>query len=310
MADGKPLLAELVSFKPPTLTARYAPVMWEPVAGTGEKIVALICVEPHGPNQLHIDRATYPVLSQERLRQLLGRQRAASATGVLEACASFMTERQRHGSPIVELRPLFQSFTVGPAMVARANSVPQLLDAAVRSVSAFGSAEQIAGTTRPEALRHTIRTAEFLRAIKTTLSSSDSRYENSFDVPLTLAGVEDITIDFAAGPLLVQMTSLAATKRQADRTKQEVQSKIFELDLARREMSEAGVQPALLINMDAMSASPSSEPYEWAARTHERVKRVAEASGVRMFEAPSILSAVEWLGDAASAAASPRQLQC
>jgi hypothetical protein len=189
--------------------------------------------------------------------------------------------------PLSELRPLFQSFVVGLAMVARGNSVGQLLDAAVRSVSAFGSADEMVTQEAMQVVpRHTVRTAEFLRGLRAAFVGVDRALDKNFDVPLKLvSGVEDITIDYADGPLLVQITSLASTKRQAESTKQEVQSKVFELDLVRREMIENALQPVLMVNTDALETAQSADAKSWAQRSRERLQRVADVSRLSLVEA-------------------------
>ena len=78
-----------------------------------------------------------------------------------------MTQRQQAGLPIDEIQPLFRGFELGPVMVARAWSVEQLLDAAVRSVSVFGSAEEmIEEEEARQSPRHLVRTGEFLTQLR------------------------------------------------------------------------------------------------------------------------------------------------
>ncbi len=277
--------SEMLDVAPP-FTARYRPLLWEPIQGTSERLVALVAVQAHESTAEAIAPATYPVISEQRLRQLLGRQRGTSAAGILRECASFITQRQQAGLPIEEVQPLFKGFDVGPVMVARAWSVDQLLDAAVRSVSAFGSAdEMIEEEEGRQSPRHTIRTREFLTQLRRIFVGNDKTYAARFDVPLRVRDVPDVVIDYAHGPLAVQVTSLPVTPRQAEHAEREAQAKLFQLDVARNQMGTNAFRPTMLFNTDALGESSGTEAKRLAERTRERLCAFARYGRIDVIEA-------------------------
>lgn len=269
--------------------ARYRPVMWEPIAGTGERLVALVAVQAHESTTQSIAPGTYRVISDQRLRQLLGRQRGTAAAGILTQSAEYMTQRQQAGLPLEELRPLFRGFEPGPTMVAHAYAVEQLLDAAVRSVSAFGSAdEMIEEEEARQSPRHMVRTAEFLTQLRRIFTANDKDLAARFDVPLRGRGdVPHVTIDYANGPVAVQVTSLPSTAKQADHTEREAQSKMFELDVARNHMGGNVFKPMLLFNTDALAEEFGGEARKHAESTRARLADLARYKSIEVLEAPS-----------------------
>jgi len=203
-----------------------------------------------------------------------------------------MTQRQQAGLPLEELRPLFHGFDVGPVMVARAWSIDQLLDAAVRSVSAFGSAdEMIEEEETRQSPRHTIRTREFLTQLRRIFVGHDKMHASRFDVPLRgPAEVPDVVIDYAYGPLAVQVTSLPSTARQAENAEREAQAKLFQLDVARKQMGENAFNPTILFNTDVLNEAPGCDARKYAEWTRQRLLGFAKYEGINVLEAetPSI----------------------
>ncbi|MBB1161489.1 hypothetical protein [Aquariibacter albus] len=278
------------------LVARYRPVLWEPLPGTGEKLLALLAVQAHETTALALTAATHSIISARRLRQLLGAQRGNSAHGVLRECADYMTQRQQAGLPIDELRPLFKSFEMGPVMVARGWSVDQLLDAAVRSVSVFGSADEIIEESEPANARHSVRTGEFLTLLRRIFVGADQANASRFEVPLSSSGeAPEVVIDYANGPLAVQVTSLPSTRRQAQRTDQEAKSKMLELDMARDHMGGNNFAGTLLFNTDALAEGASAEAREHALAARDQLSRVARYRGLHILEAPTPSAAARLL---------------
>lgn len=274
-------------------TARYCATLWEPLPGTGERIVALVSVESHESTAKVIAPGTYLVISAERLRRLLGRQRAAAAHAILQECAQFMTTRQQAGQPLDELKPLFQGFQVGPAFVARAYSVEQLLSAAVRSISAFGSADgMIEEEEQRQSPRHMVRTAEFLAHLRRLITATSKDLASRFDVPLPgRDGVPEVVIDYAHGPLAVQVTSLPVTRRQVEHSEREAHAKMFELDVARSQMAGNPLRAAVLVNTDALAHDIAEEGQIHAQSLRTRVAQFARHKGFEVFEADSPLVA-------------------
>lgn len=276
-----------LTFEAPPCIARYAPIFWEPIPGTGERIVAMLAIEPHLDTVLAMTPATYVVLPSARIRAMLGVQRASRAIGILKEAASYMTWRQAAGLPLEDLSAPFHGFTTGPAYVARAYSTEQLIDAAVRSVSAFGSAEGLLEEADGMDARHTGKTAEFLRALRRGMVGDDPTLKERFEKRLILQDAPEVTIDYAWHKWLVQVTSLPHTARQALNTQREAQSKLLELDLARKGMDGNAVAPMLLVNQFALSAPQESEAFHEATEMLKRLKQLAELYGAELRAAPT-----------------------
>lgn len=247
----------------------------------------MVAVEPHIDTVMAMAAATYVVLPGSRLRAMLGAQRAARAVGILREAAGYMTWRQSVGLPLEELSAPFHGFTTGPAYLARAYSTDQLIDAAVRSVSAFGSSEGLLDDAEDVEARHTVRTAEFLRALRRGIAGDDPSIRERFDKRLKLPDAPDVTIDYAWKKWLVQVTSLPQTARQALNAQREAQSKLLELDLARRNMDGNLIAPVLLVNQDALSAPKQSEAFHEASEMQVRLKQLAKAYGAEVMAARS-----------------------
>lgn len=272
---------------PPPITVRYCAVSWQPLAGTDERLVALVSLEPHENTQQLVTPATHCILGERRLNQLLGRQRGRAAHGVLQECARYMTQRQAAGLPLEQLSALFSGFTVGKPLVGRGYSVEQLLDAAVRSVSAFGCAdEMIDDEERHESPRHTVRTHQFLRDLRRIFVADNKDLVHRFDVRLAdQPGAPELVVDYADGPLVVQVTSLPATERQAELSLREGESKLFELDLLRGRMDNNALRPTLMFNTDAMQHAPGAEVLRYAEATRRRLAAFAQTKGIQLLEA-------------------------
>lgn len=275
-----------VDFAAPPCLARFSPVFWEPVAGTGERVVALIALEPDERSTTVLSSGTHCVLSAERLRALLGKQRGQAAHGVLKQTAEYMTHRQQAGLPIAELDTPFHGFTIGPELHARGYSIEQLLDAAVRSVSAFGSANELIEDEEPsEKPRHTVKTSEFINVVKRYVAGDDPAIKARFDKTLQPGGdLPDLTVDYAYHRWLLQVTSLPSTQRQSVNTLRESQSKLYEIEMIRRHMKDNQVNPVLLVNTDVLLGAAGGVALDEATRMLERLKRLSKAEGLELVE--------------------------
>ena len=168
------LEALAAAYKDPPCVARYRPIFWEPVAGTGERVVALISIEPHESTEVIVSAKTYCVLSPERLVALVGRQRGNASRGVLQEVADYMSTQQAAGMPLTDLAPPFHGFTVAPPLICRGYDIDQVLNAAVRSVSAFAHADaMLEEESAAETPRSTVRTTEFIKTMKRYVAAED-----------------------------------------------------------------------------------------------------------------------------------------
>lgn len=280
---------------PPHLVARYRAVMWEPVAGTGERIVALLSVEPIASASEELLPATYPVLRAERLRAIFGRRRGDASVGVLRECAAYMTSRQQAGIKLEELKPLFGGFVLGQIQQARAYSVDQLLDAAVRTVSSLGSADDFLGETDASRPGQTRRTAEFLREVRRVFSDGDEQRLQRFHVRMLREdNAPEIWVDYAAGHRIVQAASIPGSAKQAPPAESELKAKLLDLEVVRDEFQQNRFEPTLLLNVRSLEEPIDDDGLKIARHAHEQFKRYAEWAKVRTIEVASA-------GDAADA---------
>jgi hypothetical protein len=244
-------------------------------------------LEPHESSTHAVTAGTYAILPPERLRAMLGRQRGNASHNVLREVASYMTERQMAGMPITELDSPFKGFVVGPTALARGYNIEQLLNAAVRTVSAFGSAEDLVDEEdSQETPRNTVRTAEFLRALKRWVAGEDKEIGARFDRKLSVPAQHlDVTVDYAYKRWMLQVTSLPATPRQAMHAQREAQSKLYEIDKLRRGMDGNEIEPILLVNEDVLTGSLNEASKAQARMMLARMQQLSKADGLQLLTA-------------------------
>ena len=249
-------------------------------------MVALIAIEPHESTQIVMTAKTYCVLSPERLVALVGRQRGNASKGVLQQVADYLSIQQSAGMPLSDIAPPFHGFVVAPLMTCRGYDVDQVLNAAVRSVSAFANAdamvEEEAATETP---RSTVRTAEFLKTMKRSVAADDVDVRARFDRRFRPRNSQlDLTIDYAFNRWIVQVTSLPATERQAHNAMREAQSKLFEIGLLREVVDGNKLSPILLVNEDVLVHSPSEQAVGHATRMLSRLSELARIEDVELLQ--------------------------
>lgn len=246
----------------------------------------MIALEPHDSTQVVMAAKTYCVLSPERLVAMVGRQRGNASKGVLQQVADYMSSQQAAGMPLADLVPPFHGFVAAPLMTCRGYDVDQVLNAAVRSVSAFASADaMIEEEAAAETPRSTVRTSEFLKTMKRYVASDDAEMKARFDRRFRPRNSQiDLTIDYAFSRWIVQVTSLPATERQAHHAMREAQSKLFEIGLLREVMDGNALSPILLVNEDVLVHSPSDSALGYASRMQMRLSELARFGNVELMQ--------------------------
>lgn len=280
----------------PQVRARYAPVFWEPLPGSGERLVALLLVVPDEASSRLLAPAAHVVLSARRLRAMLGAQRGDSAVGILTETATFMTQRLLAGDDLAQCTPLFRQFTVGPLRQARGFTAEQVLDAAVQSVAAFGSAEEIIDEVLSTANTSTLTTREFLQRVQVAFAPADDERRKRFGrVVTTSAG--DLVIDYVYRKHLVQFTTTPITDRQETPLRKEAEAKVLELITVHKDVMNRASAPSLVINTaDQAVAGRTEESRRVARRTLEFFEAIAGVHGVQTVQVSSHEEAVLTLG--------------
>lgn len=274
-----------LDYAAPPIAARYRAVFWEPVPGTGERIVAVLALESDARSRERIASGSHVVIPAERLRAMLGRQRGTASIGVLNEVAEFLTACQAAGQAIERLELPFQGLAFGPVLAARGYSVDQLVDAAVRTVSAFGNADDLLDDGSPLVSRNTVKTAEFLRSMRRYVAGDDDGLKARFEKRLKpKQGLPDLTVDYAFKQWMVQVTSLPVTPRQAAHALREAQSKLYELDLIRRGMDGNKISPILMVNEDALSTASTTLQRDQAMQMLERLRQLSKSDELELVE--------------------------
>lgn len=231
----------------PAISAQYAPVLWEPLTGSGERICAIVIIVPEVTSAVLLTPAAHVVITHRRLRAMLGSERAESVLGILKQSAEFMTRRLHAGADISGSSPPFKNFTVGPVRTVRGFTAEQVLDAAVRMVSAFGSAEDLIEEVGDLANHSTASTREFLARVQTSFAPADDERRKRFLRPVDTRGGR-VTIDYVHDQHLVQFASAPTTLRQAQNMRREAEAKILETLTVQKAVMEGQAKPALIIN--------------------------------------------------------------
>jgi len=226
---------------------------------------------------------------------MLGRARGDSSHRMLVECAAFMTGRQVRGEPIEQLRALFHGMELGPVHQARGYAAEQVLDAMVRTVSAFGTIEEepeIDGV-QPAATR---RTADFLRQVRRTFAAGDEERQRRFHVRLKHdQSVPEVWIDYAAGPTIVQVATVPGSANQAPPAGAELKSKILDVEVVRRIFEGNRVEPTLMLNTRSLEEPLDEEGLRVAQVAHAQIRIYADWARLRVIEVSSATAAAKVL---------------
>lgn len=259
----------------PKISARFSPIFWEPMAGSAERITALLAIEPE-PGQTQLTPAAHLILPFKRLKGILGPARGSSAFGILNAVAEFMTSRLVAGLTLEELDAPFSGFTVGKARAIRAFSEEQLLSGALQMVSAFGDIDDILEDDT-FATRSTSTTSAFLKLVQSAFSHDIKDRRSRFFKSMESDGAKRVMIDYAYKKWLVQFASLPSTVGQAPYVQREAESKILELITA-RDFVESPTETMLIINRQPITqasediekvVAEANESFQWFAHRYK-----------------------------------------
>jgi hypothetical protein len=250
----------------PSIVAMAAPVYWRVREGGAERLTALLCIVPEEGSSTLLSPGAHTVLSEKRLRALLGSERGGSAHGILRACAEFMTQRLAAGLPLEEVKPLFRGFEVGATIKVRGFSVEQLLDAAVRSLSAFGSSAELVDEVAIAPNHSTPTTRSFLDRVQRVVAARAPDLSKHFGPTLKLPdGSTEIVVDFARNRHLVQFASLPGSRGQVANMKREYDSKLLGAITARSHVT-AMTEPLIVVNVQALRGAGDDEQVRTTAQ--------------------------------------------
>ena len=261
----------------PHVIASYAPVLWEPLAGSGERICAIVLLVPEPESSTLLAPAAHVVISARRLRAMLGFERGNSVHGILMHAALFMGKRLYAGADLSEALPPFKGFSVGQVRRVKGFTAKQVLDAAVRLVSAFGSAEELMDEADTPN-NSTSTTREFLKRVQSAFSPAEDTRRQRFLRPVeTSAGT--IIIDYVYERHLVQFASAPTTQRQAQNMQREADAKILGTLTVHQSVMNRQGRPQLVVNIAPLQvgglsdsvvtlANNSMAHYEQVAKFH------------------------------------------
>lgn len=279
----------------PPLRARFAPVFWEPLQGSLERITVIIAIEPDVQSTQYLSPAAHVVLPSKRLRAMFGSARAESAVGILREVEAFMTKRLATGLSLEEIDAPFAGFIVGDARTVRGFSTDQMISAAVQMVSAMGAPDEIIeDATAVSGRLTTPTTREFLQRVQSAFVGDDKDRRGRFAKSVVdYKTLTDVTVDYAHHKWLVQFASLPATPKQANNMAREAESKLLEL-LSARQFIEAATHPILMINRQSLSLA-DPEAIKLARQVCDRFFRLAKLHGIEPVPVDDRDQAVQWL---------------
>lgn len=266
---------------------------WEPEPGTGERIAALLCLQPQSNSSALLSPGAHVLLPRLRLAAMLGRSRADSAHGILRAAADFMTHRLVAGAPIEECPPPFDGFYRGTLRQALGFNIDQLVDSAVRAASAFGQADEIVDDLVVGSNHSTETTREFLARVQTAMAPPNDERRKRFNRRVQLAGA-NMTIDYAHQKHLVQFATAPLTERQQHNMLREAKAKLFEAHGVAEHLMQGNGKQLLVINTSAVWGTEGASA-GIANATIEQFKQLALLSRAETLEAPSHDEAVRIL---------------
>ncbi|MFA9275060.1 MAG: hypothetical protein ACEQSE_09330 [Candidatus Aquirickettsiella gammari] len=281
-----------LKLRKPQFSAKICPIFWEPISGTSERITALIGLLPHADSATYFPPAAHCILPLQRLKSMMGNTRGGSAFGILMESAQFITQQLSCGAELEDISAPFSGFTVGASRIVRGYSEQQLLDAAIRMVSTFGSHEEIldeGGDIRAISAN----TRDFIKKVKTQYAGDVANRKERFHLKTFADGLAKVTIDFQYEKWLVQFASLPATTYQQPYSLREAESKLFEILTAKTTIN-APVSPLLIINSKALSHSEKDSRI-LAKSALDHFKGLASTHNIEVFSASNEGLAVQKL---------------
>jgi hypothetical protein len=267
---------------------------WEPEVGTGERIAALISFQPHPSSGTLLSPGAHVLLPKTRLSAMLGRIRADSAYGILKAAADYMTQRLAAGASIEECAPPFHGFHKGALRQALGFNTDQLIDAAVRSASAFGNADEIVEELVVEPNHSTETTRTFLARVQTFMAPANDEKRKRFNRLISLRDGLSMVVDYAHKKNLVQFVTVPLTERQQQNMLREAKAKLFEVEGISQHYLQGQGERTLVVNTSAIFEAASTS-LEIANSTLIQFKQLAELSRTNFAEASNHEEAVQIL---------------
>jgi hypothetical protein len=276
----------------PDLSLNFVPIYWEPYAGSGEKIVALIATKPRLESAKHASPKAYSVLSEKRLTAMMGKTRGASAHAILNESATYLTSRLEAGLDLNDALPPFAGFSVGVVRRSSGWNLKQVIESAVRSVAAFGNIDELF-VDQSEISRHTTTTREFLKRLQKSEFGvvAKDRFNKKLRVSID---APEITIDYCYKDLLVQATSLPSSKYQESDLEHEVKSKLYDI-LSLQRLPETIWKPKLFLNVEALENTISAESKAIAKKAHDAIAYDANSQNVEVITVHSTEEAADKL---------------
>lgn len=280
------LIDDLSMWDAPSYSASVVPILWEPNHSTGERLVAIVAIRYDTPATGNT--STHVAFDPNQLRAMIGAKRAASALGILEHVSAFLGRQLRDGVSLDKLQAPFDGFRLGKPTRVKGYSERQVVDSSIRMLSAFGTRETY-NDAAEGSQRNSVPTSQFIRSLRTAFARDDEQRRHRFNQRVRWPGSPEITIDYAHGPNLVQVTSLPQTQSHLIALQKEAESKMLELDVATSllRQDEATASPYLLINTGPMRQPANADAQRVAAELLERLKFISAQKDMSVIEAQS-----------------------
>ncbi|KVD77599.1 hypothetical protein WS62_29870 [Burkholderia sp. ABCPW 14] len=223
-----------------------------------------------------------------QLRAMIGAKRATSALGILEHVSGFIHQQLLAGVDFDDLQSPFDGFRIGRPTRVRGYSERQVVDSSIRMLSAFGTRDTYNESV--EAIqRNSVPTSQFIKSLRAVFARDDEQRRIRFNRRVQWPGTPEITVDYAHGQCLVQVTSLPQSPSHLIALQKEAESKILELDVATLLLRQdtAIVSPYLLINTESTLQPINAEARRLATELLDRLKFMSSQKEMRVLEARS-----------------------
>lgn len=270
----------------PPFSARAVPIIWELNRASGERLVAIIAIRYDSPDPRAI--STHIAFEPNQLRAMIGHKRATSALGILEHVSMFMRAQLDEGIDTENLQTPFDGFFIGKPARVRGYSEKQVVDAAIRTLSAFGTRGSF-NDAAESSRRNSTATSHFLRSLRSAFVRNDTDLKARFNRRVRWPDAPEMTIDYAHEHHLVQVTSLPQSPAHLITLQKEAESKMLELDVAASLLRQdhANAQPYLLINVAPISQPMTVESKKIATELLDRLRFISSQKDMSVITANS-----------------------
>lgn len=175
----------------PSVSAEWAPVYFEPLLGSGERIaVAVICRdnEGHGAARVAVRHSVLKCMYSDQ---------AAYVLGLIELLVESFDDHLLSGGVLGDWVPPSTNCYLGPIRVAFGESLDSILAQGVRLSASLASGVEIESVTQEESGDSALQVERFIQQVKATVRQRVQDFESRFNQTVTVRqGAEPTSIGY------------------------------------------------------------------------------------------------------------------